>query len=75
MSVAGRRDSPGPGEILLSPVRRIARPGSALLACSGTTCETPVPMNTRDYNRFVRWCGSSSQAVTIPAGQSTGVVV
>jgi hypothetical protein len=49
--------------------------GGALLSCTGTLCDTPVPMNARDYNRFARWCGAASQAVSIPSGSSTGVVV
>jgi hypothetical protein len=48
--------------------------GGALLSCSGTLCETPVPLNNRDYGRFVRWCGTDSQAITIPSGSMTGVV-
>jgi hypothetical protein len=48
--------------------------GGALLSCSGTLCETPVPMRNRDYGRFVRWCGDSTQAITIPSGTMTGVV-
>jgi hypothetical protein len=48
--------------------------GGALLSCSGTLCETPVPMSGRDYSRFVRWCGTDSQAITIPSGSMTGVV-
>jgi hypothetical protein len=47
----------------------------ALSACSDTTCETTVPLNNRDYGRFVRWCGTDSVTVTIPSGQTTGVVV
>jgi len=49
--------------------------GNTLIACSGTLCETPVPMNGRDYGRFVRWCGDATQPVTIPAGSSSAVVV
>ena len=48
--------------------------GGALISCTGTLCETPVPMNNRDYGRFVRWCGSNVQPVTIPSGSTTGVV-
>jgi hypothetical protein len=49
--------------------------GLPLLACSGTLCETPVPMNNRDAGRFLRWCGSDTQLVTIPAGSTNAVVV
>jgi hypothetical protein len=49
--------------------------GGALISCPGTLCTTPVPMNGRDAGRFVRWCGGTTQGVTIPSGQSTAVVV
>jgi hypothetical protein len=48
--------------------------GGALVSCSGTPCNTPVPMNNRDYGRFVRWCGAASQPITISSGFMTGVV-
>jgi hypothetical protein len=34
----------------------------------GTSCTVSVTLNTRDYNRFVRWCGSTGVVVIIPAG-------
>src|SRR5215212_7312061 len=49
--------------------------GGALISCSGVLCETPVPLNNRDYGRFVRWCGADSRMVTVPSGSTTGVVV
>ena len=49
--------------------------GGALIACTGTLCETPVPLNARDYGRFVRWCGGTSQTVTVPSGSTSAVVV
>jgi hypothetical protein len=49
--------------------------GGALIECGAALCETPVPLNNRDYGRFVRWCGDASQTVTIPSGVSSAVVV
>lgn len=42
--------------------------GSPFTACTGTVCAQTVPMNARDFNRFVRWCGSATQSVIIPVG-------
>ena len=47
----------------------------ALESCSGTVCSNTVPLNNRDYGRFLRWCGTASQAVNIPSGTSSAVVI
>jgi hypothetical protein len=38
-------------------------------------CSNTVPLNNRDYGRFVRWCGGTSQEVVVPSGSTTGVVI
>jgi hypothetical protein len=47
----------------------------ALVPCSGTVCSNDVPLNNRDYGRFLRWCGAASRVVTIPSGFSSAVVI
>jgi hypothetical protein len=42
-------------------------------ACSATTCSVTITLSKRDYRRFVRWCGSTSQTVTVPSGQTSAV--
>jgi hypothetical protein len=39
-------------------------------ACSTTTCSVNITLSKRDYRRFLRWCGSASHTVTVPAGQT-----
>jgi hypothetical protein len=36
-------------------------------SCTDTTCQIEVPVNRRDYNRFVRWSCIGFQTV-VPAG-------
>ena len=47
----------------------------ALESCSGTVCSNTVPLNNRDYGRFLRWCGAASQVVNIPSGDPSAVVI
>jgi hypothetical protein len=40
-------------------------------ACTTESCPVTVTVSRkRDYNRFVRWCGSTTDTVTIPSGES-----
>jgi hypothetical protein len=47
----------------------------ALVPCSGTVCSNTVPLNNRDYSRFLRWCGADSQVVNIPSGSVNPAVI
>jgi hypothetical protein len=38
----------------------------------GTSCSLNIFMLRRDYNQFVRWCGSDAVQVTVPANQTSG---
>jgi hypothetical protein len=40
-------------------------------ACTTESCPVTVTLRKRDYHRFVRWCGSTMDTVTVPSGQSS----
>ncbi len=39
-------------------------------ACTTESCSVTVTVSKRQYHRFVRWCGSTMDTVTVPSGQS-----
>jgi hypothetical protein len=49
--------------------------GHPLIPCTGTFCETTVPMNGGDQARFSKACGDSIVPLTIPAGSTSTVKV
>jgi hypothetical protein len=38
------------------------------VGCTGTPCTITILVTARDYGRFVRWCGTTEEDVTIPYG-------
>ena len=76
-SSASANESNVSGEVLIdhgSTVVHDYDPGgvSASPACNpdGTSCTVYLTLNQRDYNRFVRWCGSTFKVIIIPAGST-----
>lgn len=46
----------------------VAEYTSNYVPCTGTTCAVTVTIGKRDYGRFVKWCGSASQAIKVSPG-------
>ena len=47
---------------------------SAYTTCTGTSCAVTVSVGKRDYGRVEKWCGATSQDVTVSVGSFGGYV-
>jgi hypothetical protein len=51
----------------------VASYSSPFVACSGTSCQTAVALNSRDYGRAIKWCNGNGLVMTIHSGSSSAV--